>query len=66
MRFVLCNHVLRSCFGRKYWESESGKMGEKVDVESMIDSGVGSNYETLVADAKDKWDVLLAPKVGTG
>ena len=41
-------------------------MGEKFDVESMIGSGTGSNYETLVADAKDKWDVLLAPKVGTG
>jgi hypothetical protein len=40
-------------------------MGEKFDVESMIGSGAGTNYETLVADAKDKWDVLLAPKVGT-
>jgi hypothetical protein len=39
-------------------------MGEKFDVESMKGSGAGSNYETLVADAKDKWDVSLAPKVG--
>jgi hypothetical protein len=49
---------------RKHWESESGKMGDHFDVESMIGSGAGSSYEMLVGEAKDLWDALLAPKVG--
>ena len=58
--------VTFSCLSicRKNWESESGKKGDLFDVESMVGTGAGTDYEVLLTDAKKSlWDTFFAPKV---
>ena len=40
--------VLGACVCRKYWEEESGKKGDRLDVESMIGTGAGTEHEMLL------------------
>ena len=44
---------------RKYWEEESGKKGNKFEVESMVSAGPGSEHEILLKKAQALYDTLF-------
>ena len=44
---------------RKYWEEESGKKGDRFDVESMVGTGHGSEHEMLLKRAQVLYDTLF-------
>ncbi len=51
--------VLGACVCRKYWEEESGKKGDRLDVESMIGTGAGTEHEMLLKRAKVLYGTLF-------
>ncbi len=51
-----CSHILV----RKYWEEESGKKGDKFDVEGMVGTHWGTEHEMLLKRAHVLYDMLFA------